>query len=191
MFQRLDALPGRIDEDGQLAPEVFRFSDDAQELSDNWRHELITRLRKGELHPAIESHLMKYTKMVPALALICALADNEIEVSTESVSRAIMWSEFLESHAMRIYNMGLRPTVIGAKALLRKIRDGAINNGFKASDVYLKGWSNLSSSGEVHDALTLLVDLNYLYRVEQPAGERGGRPSKTYLISPKFLRGAE
>ncbi len=191
VFQRLDALPGRIDEDGQLAPEVFRFSDDAQELSDNWRHELITRLRKGELHPAIESHLMKYTKMVPALALICALADSEIEVSVASVSRAIMWSEFLESHAMRIYNMGLRPTVTGAKALLRKIRDGAIKDGFKAADVYLKGWSNLSSSGDVHDALALLVDLNYLYRVEQPSGDRGGRPSKTYLINPKFLRGAE
>lgn len=191
VFQRLDALPGRIDDDGQLAPEVFRFSDEAQNISDDWRHELITRLRKGELHPAIESHLMKYTKLVPALALICALADDETEVSVESVNRAIMWSEFLESHAMRIYNMGLRPTVTGAKALLRKIRDGAIKTGFKAADVYLKGWSNLSSSAEAHEALALLVDLHYLYRVEQSTGERGGRPSKTYLINPKFLRGAE
>lgn len=189
VFQRLDALPGRIGDDGQLEPEVFRFDDDAQDIFDDWRYELVTRLRKGELHPAIESHLMKYTKLVPALALICALADNEIEVSVASVSRALMWSEFLESHAMRIYNMGLRPTVTGAKALLRKIRDGAISTGFKAADVYLKGWSNLSSSGEVHDALALLVDLNYLYRVEQPSGDRGGRPSKTYLINPKFLRG--
>ena len=178
VFERLAALPGRIDEDGQLEPEVFKFAEDAQEIFDDWLYDLITRLRKGELHPAIESHLMKYSKMVPALALICALADNEIEVSVESVSRAIMWSEFLESHAMRIYNMGLRPTVTGAKALLRKIRDGAIKNGFKAADVYLKGWSNLSSRGEVLDALALLVDLNYLHRVEQPPGDRGGRPSK-------------
>ena len=134
---------------------------------------------------------MKYTKLVPALALICALADDEIEVSAESVNRALMWSEFLESHAMRIYNMGLRPTVTGAKALLRKIRDGAIKNGFKAADVYLKGWSNLSNPAEANEALALLVDLHYLYRVEQPAGERGGRPSKTYLINPKLLRGSE
>lgn len=191
VFERLAALPGRIDEDGQLEPEVFKFAGDAQDIFDDWLYDLIPRLRKGELHPAIESHLMKYTKMVPALALICALADDEIEVSVESVNRALMWSEFLESHAMRIYNMGLRPTVTGAKALLRKIRDGAISTGFKAADVYLKGWSNLSSSGDVHDALALLVDLNYLYRVEQPSGDRGGRPSKTYLINPKFLRGAE
>ena len=174
-----------------MEPEVFRFADEAQQLFDDWRYGLVTRLRRGDLHPAIESHLMKYTKMVPALALICALADNEIEVSVESVSRALMWSEFLESHAVRIYNMGLRPTVTGAKALLRKIRDGAITNGFKAADVYLKGWSNLSNSAEVREALALLVDLNYLYRVEQPVGERGGRPSKTYLINPKLLRGAE
>ena len=191
VFLRLDALPGRIGDDSQLEPEVFRFADEAQQLFDDWRYGLVTRLRRGDLHPAIESHLMKYTKMVPALALICALADNEIEVSVESVSRALMWSEFLESHAVRIYNMGLRPTVTGAKALLRKIRDGAITNGFKAADVYLKGWSNLSNSAEVREALALLVDLNYLYRVEQPVGERGGRPSKTYLINPKLLRGAE
>jgi putative DNA primase/helicase len=37
--------------------------------------DLEKRLR-GDLHPALESHLAKYRKLVPALALICHLVDG-------------------------------------------------------------------------------------------------------------------
>lgn len=189
VFERLNALPGGITETGEIEPVVYQFTDDAQDLFDEWRCALQIRLRKGELHPAIESHLAKYTKTIAALALICALADGESKVSHESVSRALAWSEYLESHAMRIYSAGLRPTTTGAKALLSKIKSRAIIDGFRPADIYLKGWSYLSNSKETADALGLLVDLNYLAMVEKPTTTKGGRPSITYRINPKFLDG--
>lgn len=189
VFQRLSDLPTRTTDDGEQEPEIFRFDDDAQEAFDDWRSALMIRLKKGELHPAIESHLMKYTKAIPAIALICTLVDQDVAVNLAALNRALAWSEYLESHAMRIYNMGLRPAVTGAKAMLRKIHDGAIKNGFKAADVYLKGWANLATTKDALEALALLVDLNYLRRVDQQSGERGGRPSTTYLIHPSLLPG--
>jgi hypothetical protein len=62
-------------------------------------------------------------------------------------------------------------------------------DGFKPADIYLKGWSYLSTSKETADALGLLVDLNYLAMVEKPTTTKGGRPSVTYRINPKFLDG--
>ena len=189
VFERLDALQGCVSETGETEPQVYQFDDDAQVTFDEWRCALAIRLRKGELHPAIESHLAKYTKLVPAIALVCALADGEVRVSNTSVGRALAWSEYLESHAMRIYGAGLRPIATGAKAVLGKIRDKSIKDGFKPADIYLKGWSYLGTPKETHEALNLLVDLKYLFRVEQPAGDRGGRPSVSYVINPRFLQG--
>jgi putative DNA primase/helicase len=186
VFERLNSLPGGTSATGGKEPVVYEFTDDAQILFDDWRCELQIRLRKGELHPAIESHLAKYTKTITAIALICALSDDESSVSKESVCRALAWSEYLESHSMRIYSAGLRPTTTGAKVLLSKIKSKAISDGFKPADIYLKGWSYLSQK-ETAEALSLLVDLNYLASVENPTTIKGGRPSLTYRINPKYL----
>ena len=34
-------------------------------------------VKSSDLHPALESHFGKYPKLIPALALVCALADGE------------------------------------------------------------------------------------------------------------------
>ena len=44
--------------------------------SGEWRADLENRLHKGDMAPALESHLAKYRKLVPALALINHLADG-------------------------------------------------------------------------------------------------------------------
>src|SRR5262249_24939975 len=41
-------------------PPRFRFAPDAQQLFDDWHEDLQHRVRKGSLHPVIESHLAKY-----------------------------------------------------------------------------------------------------------------------------------
>jgi putative DNA primase/helicase len=187
-FQRLDALLPSLDaESGQEVPTVYRFSPEAQNVFDEWRHELEASLRSGEHHPAMESHLAKYRKLVPAMALVCALADSETEVSATSLTRALAWSEYLQTHAQRAYAAGARPATDGAKALLAKIVDKKVVDGFKSSDVYLKGWSSLSSPEEAHAAAYLLCDLGILRRIEKPPGEKGGRPSTGYQINPKTL----
>jgi hypothetical protein len=189
-FKRLDALAPAIDpESGEEAPAVYRFAADAQLLFEEWRHDFETDLRSGDRHPAMESHLAKYRKLVPAIALVCALADGETAVSKDSLLKALVWSEYLQSHAARAYAAGTRPETDGATALLAKIRAGAVSDGFKPADVYLKSWANLGTPEAVKAAAQLLCDLGHLRMLEKRpgAGTAGGRPSISYQINPATL----
>ena len=57
-------------------PAQFLFSAVAQDLFVAWLSELETRIRTDDLHPALVSHLSKYRKLMPALALLFELADR-------------------------------------------------------------------------------------------------------------------
>jgi hypothetical protein len=78
VFRRLDALNpknlGAHGKDEEGIPAV-RFTEDAQEVFDQWRDELEVRLRSTELPPALESHLAKYRSLMPSLALIFQLIE--------------------------------------------------------------------------------------------------------------------
>lgn len=184
-FRRLDALPGSADpETGETAPAEYRFAEDAQDEFDQWRHDFETALRSGTHHPAMESHLSKYRKLVPALALVCALADGEEVVSLGALLRALAWAEYLQSHAMRAYAAGARAQTDGARALLGKIKGGKLKNGFTPRDAYNNGWSLLTDKAEVQKATDMLCDLGYLRMIRQAPGAEGGRPSVSFQIHP-------
>jgi len=68
VFRNLVALDSQ-------GPMRFRFSPDAQELFVKRLARLEARVRGEELHPALVSHLSKYRKLMPALALLFELAD--------------------------------------------------------------------------------------------------------------------
>lgn len=190
LFNRLDALQPITDSEiGEKIPVEYRFTDQAQTLFDEWRQEIESRLRTGEHHPAFESHLSKYRKLVPAIALVCALAEGEMEVSASSLSRALAWAEYLESHAARVYAAGTSLETDSATALLKKIKAKKVEGEFKAQDVYLKGWAHLNSPEAVRPALRMLCDLDCLKREDRPSGITGGRPSTTYSINPKLFCG--
>lgn len=74
-------------------------------------------------------------------------------------------------------------------ALLAKIKTGAVEDGFKPADVYLKGWSHLGTPDAVHTAACMLCDLHHLRRNETAPGNKGGRPSTTYSINPATREG--
>ncbi len=68
----------------------LKFDDAASTKFIEWLGQLERRLRAGDLHPAVESHLGKYRKLVPALALVNHLIDDAgKEVGLESLDRAI------------------------------------------------------------------------------------------------------
>jgi len=172
------------DQNGEHQPLVYRFSEEAQEEFDAWREEFEIELRSGDLHPALESHFGKYRKLVPTLAVLCGMADGESTIGTRSLNRALGWYEYLRSHAVRVYSAGMIPSTEAASSLLRKIKSGAIENEFKARDIYLKGWSHLSTSEAVKAAASMLCDLNHLKAVESPPSTSGGRPTVIYLLNP-------
>lgn len=57
-------------------PLRLRFAPQAQELFAEWQSELEHKVRGEELHPPLVSHLSKYRKLMPALSLLCELADQ-------------------------------------------------------------------------------------------------------------------
>lgn len=186
VFTRLDGLqPGTDQESGESVPTEYRFTDEAQTEFESWREQLELSLRSGEHHPAVESHLSKYRKLVPALALLCSLADGEQGgIGLPSLLRALGWAEYLETHARRAYAAGQRYGVEAARALVKAIQSGALSDGFTARLVAQKGWAGLGTPDAVRDAAGLLCDLGHLHAVESGPGERGGRPSMRYLIHP-------
>jgi hypothetical protein len=164
----------------------LRFDEEAQQLFDEWREDLEKRLRSGQLHPALESHFAKYRKLVPALALVSSLADGLTgRVDAPALNRALAFAEYLESHAHRLYGASLEAEATAAKALLARIRNGELNDGFTCREVCRHHWSNLSDPEQVQAGLDLLVDYHWL---AEDSIRTPGRPKVTYLINPKARR---
>jgi putative DNA primase/helicase len=168
----------------------LRFSIDGYDLFRAWHADLEKRLRSGDLHPALESHLAKYRKLVPALALILDLADRVTRpddqmagpVGAPAVQMAIAWSKYLESHARRAYGCVTAVAADTAKAILTKIRTGDLKTEFGSRDIWRPGWSKLTDRETVDAGLQMLVDYDWL-DAEKVA--TGGRPQTVYKLNPK------
>ncbi len=156
----------------------LRFSDAAQVLFSEWRATLELRLRSGEEHPAIVSHLSKYRKLIPSLALINHLCDAcKGPVSEAALLRAIAFSEYLESHAQRIYSYATRPDIDAAKTLLKRLSTGKLSSPFKTRDIYRACWAGLETPGKAQSAIDLLLGYYHL-SVEEIT--TSGRPATQY-----------
>ena len=171
---------------------VFRFAEDAQVLFNAWWSELENSLRGDERHPALESHISKYRKLVPALALLNHLiTGSQGDIGIDSLRRAIGWQKFLLTHANRAYAAVTSATMDSAKTLSRHIRRDALNDGFTVRDVYRNNWSLLNTAKEAFEAVEVLVDLGWL-RAEQDKQVNGtdGRPTVRYYINPRLQAAA-
>jgi putative DNA primase/helicase len=159
-------------------PPYLRLSPGALESFQEWRTDLETRLRAGDLHHALESHFAKYRKLIPALALIIHLADGGTGPVTETAMlKALAWGEYLKTHARRAYGAVSHPEVAAAKAILARIRKSDLAASFSSRDVWRPGWSKLSDRRQVAHALEMLVDYGWL-TVEYL--ETGGRTKTVY-----------
>ena len=54
-----------LTEQGSEEPRRLRFAADAQELFNDWLEELESKIRTGDLHPALVAHLAKYLIFIP------------------------------------------------------------------------------------------------------------------------------
>lgn len=163
----------------------LRFDDEAQAEFRIWMSDLEHRLRSDEMHPAMESHLSKYRKLVPALALIHHLVMGRSgRVWLDSLVSACAWSEYLESHALRVYGAAMDDSVNGAKTILRHIKAGDLGTTFTKQELHQKKWSGLTQLQSVSEALERLEAHNFV-RIRKV--ETGGRPSMVCTMSPKAL----
>lgn len=186
VINRLSKLRERfVNEDDGTPVTVLKFSDDGQNLFDDWFEQLELELRSGELSTPMEATLSKYRKLMPTIALLCAVADDRLEEVTEhDVRKAIHWCTYLRTHAERIYSVADQSIFDAAKTVVAKISSGHLKDGFTARDVYRPEWNRLKGKGVVRAALRLLVSRGYLREVAvEPAT---GRPTIRYLIHPEL-----
>lgn len=195
VFERLNQLQPATDTD----PQEWRFTPEAQSIYWEWVEPFETEIRGEELHPALVSHLSKYSKLVPALALIFALVDTPDSgnvIQERELLRALAWCDYLRTHAERLYAAAVIPETAGARLLLDKIKagklcdgDGVLLEAFTPRLVAVKHWAGLGTPDAVRKAADLLADYGWLARVAVPSGAAGGRPSDRYLIHPMLLKG--
>lgn len=194
VFYRLDRQTANdfgAERDGFHTSEIpfLKFSPvTAQDEFDQWRSELEHRLRSGQEHPAIEAHLAKYRKLVPALALLIHLADTSGGlIGIDPLQKAIRWAAYLESHARRLYGAVSKPDVSAAKALVARMQKQELKDGFALRDIYRNGWAGLGTKEDAERAVNLLVDFDWLMVCDVPTSTR---PAKQYFVNPRAnLRG--
>lgn len=193
IFRKLSGdIPGAVQEDDDAIP-ALRFSAAGQEIFDQWRHKLETRLRGNHgLLPAMVAHLAKFRSLMPSLALIFHLievADGTTPpgpVSEVSAVLAVRWCEYLESHAARVYGAATMPGLEAAREIIKHIRRGVIKDGCKPKDIYRHQWSRLTTPEDVRAGLDVLAEYDWLIVERTPSGNQGGRPSENIRLNPNI-----
>jgi putative DNA primase/helicase len=145
--------------------------------------------------------LSKFTKLVPALALLFELAElgadgsEGIEglqgggcVSYHYLYQAVEFSEYLESHARRLYSCVASPEKHAAVLLGERIKNREIGGSgyFTLREVQQKDWKGLNSSEKVHAALALLDKAGWIRDATERSGPQGGRPSIRYEVNTRI-----
>ncbi len=188
-FERLDRLdPDAIGaERDPFEPLPFlRVDEQAQGDFADWRREVEGALRSADMSPALESHLAKYRKLVPALALINHLADGGAgRISQTALARALALAEYLETHARRAFGAGAAAETAVAKLILARIRKGDLSDGFSARDIRRKEWSGLTDNDQIKAGLNLLADFDW---IAPETTDTAGRPRTVHRINPRALR---
>ncbi len=181
------------------SPMRFRFCPEAQKLFIEWLTELEAKIRRDELHPALVSHLSKYRKLMPALALLFELADRAVAVTPESsdlcvslahTGQAAEWCGYLESHAHLIYSCVTTPQMRAAQVLAEKTKNRKVGTDgfFSYRDVYVKGWSGLDTPEAVRLAAQVLQDAGWIRERSGETNPLGGRPSSRYQVNPRIWK---
>ena len=174
-------------------PVRLRFAPEAQELFVVWLADLEVKIRSSEFHPALVSHLSKYRKLMPALAVLFELADwaageGSLEfVSLDHTKQAAAWCDYLESHARRVYSCVSTPQLRAGRELADKIKRRKVgtDGNFSCRDVYLKGWSGLDTAEAVKLAVEVLEDAEWVRAMGNESRQFGGRPSNRYEVNPR------
>lgn len=182
VFERLGRLPPPT-----TTTVDWRFTAEAQRRFNAWRVQFEHELLRHDEHPALESHLAKYRKLVPALALIFALIDAPESpqlVGIAELERAMAWATYLRAHAGRIYGATIVPELTSAASLLKRLKDRELGGQFAPRDVVKKNWTGLGSTDGVRKAIEVLVDHGWLRRVNY---KTAGRPGESYVVHPSVM----
>ena len=176
----------------------FHFDVEAKKIFEDWLAANEEKADDKNEDPSLREHFSKFPKLLCSLSLIfhlIELADEgnkQTYIPVRHVQMAIKWSDFLESHARRIYALVRNPSLFSAMCLANKIADPAlkipIENGFSAYDVYRRQWRGVDSYDLINAALARLEETHWIRTMKSPPSKNGGRPTIRYEINPAIIR---
>jgi putative DNA primase/helicase len=188
-IERVERIFRQIVQIDAANPLILRFDDDAQELFQEWYVNLDQQLRDSELPLGLESHFSKYRKLMPAIAMLFAVADGSRNcVPLIYAKLACAWCDYLASHARRVYSHEARPEMSGAIALSRRLAKGwkREEGAFTVRDVYRNEWSYLSDPESARSALLMLSQYGWVRREITDSASVG--PPRSERPRPKIQR---
>lgn len=181
---------GEVEEPGAVP--FLRFFGEAAPAFREWLESFMNRLASEPMPEAMQSHLSKYRKALPTLALLFEVIDNPRPdcVSLESWHRAERWGRYLESHLRKIYGTARRPEVVAARAIGERISAGDLPHEFSTRSIYEKGWKHLGEPETVRAGLKAMAACGL---VREVVFQTGGRPSERWEVNPRadFQKGGE
>ncbi len=173
-FEKAEAVYRRIAILNPAEPRLLKFSDPAQAFFADWLTKFMQELdlQGDESHPALQSHFSKYRSLMPSLALLFSLADDDsLEfVGEKHAQQAANWCNYLKGHAMRVYESQVNPARIGALVVKNKLESGIsispdVPGEFTFRELCRHEWRDLSEPWQVKAALQVLED-NHWVRTE-------------------------
>lgn len=188
ILERLDHLPLPKKIDGHIHRAVYHYSARGQLLADVWHEKLESRLCKGEMSPLLEAHLSKFRSLMPSLALIFTLInenpDGEL-IHENEVQLAIEWCHYLEGQARKAYGDFIDPELAAGHRLLTKIKEGLVQDHDKCREIYRRGWKGLTTKDQLDMALNILKKYGHI-KTEISVPLNGGR-SENIRLHPNYL----
>lgn len=173
-------------------PLLLVFSDDAQDVFYGWQAEVETMLRlDGDLgDPRLIGWGSKLAGATARFAAILHLAEHgngDSVISTNSAKGAIALARYYAEHAKAAFQlMQVTDPFLDEKKVLRFIQ----SNGeelVRARDVFEKSKGTFKKMSVLQPVLGSLVDLGWLYPVEEPERSAGRPRSPLYLVHPDAL----
>lgn len=177
---------------------IWQFDKVGQPVYIQWVTDHQNRLRTGMEATVLKSHLEKYGKLMPSLALLHKLTTvtdaSCNEVGVHEVELAIRWTEYLASHAARLYDFLYHQRASsGADLLLKHLRQHARLNLAQPSPVIpvrelvRNNWQGLGSYPAISLACDELEERGWLQRFQlKPVV---GRPSEVVVLHPVLMTG--
>jgi hypothetical protein len=174
---------------------VLNFENSAEELFSQFKKESAEKL-KAHAGTPLESHVGKYTGLVPCISLILELLEKVKpnikampklhHISRKNLEMAIDWAEYLESHAKKVFGM-VDPTRAVAQLVLKERKK--LGESFTVREVYECLPQPYYRNKEITlVALGYLSTLHYVRKKGKATTNSGGRPRNEWEFNPILFK---
>ena len=127
--------------------------------------------------------MLKMPKTIASLAVLFELVDGgRGTVGLVAAARAFDWSDYLQTHATRLYTSGSVLAENGARLILARRKH--LPALFTSRDIQRKAWAGLTDRDAVAAAIETLCSAGYIREISSSPSEVGGRPSVGYIWNP-------